>query len=98
MRASFLLMRESVSLENSRWRRGLIPGYPKFESWSANCKHYWQALTTGCLLSKTNGSSARFEVERAKEWETCERDDKRGSLTAQKRGVRGREYTASSVD
>ena len=26
MRASFLLMRESVSLEKSRWRQGLIPG------------------------------------------------------------------------
>ena len=43
-----------------------ILGYPKFWSWSANCKHYWQACTAECLLSKTNGPSARSEVECAK--------------------------------
>ena len=43
-----------------------ILGYPKLESWSAKHKHYWQTFTTGCLLSKTNGSSVRSKVERAK--------------------------------
>ena len=47
-------------------------GYPKFESWSAKYEHYWQAFTTGCLLIKTSGSSARPELEGAKVWDPCE--------------------------
>ena len=61
-----------------------ILGYPEFESWSAKPKHYWQASTTGCLLIKTNGSSVRSEIERAKVRGTCEEDDGKGSLTARK--------------
>ena len=61
-----------------------IRGYPKFESWSAKYKHYWQASTTGCLLIKTSGSSARPELVRAKVWDSCEKDDGKDSLTVRK--------------
>ena len=62
-----------------------ILGYPKLESWSAKHKHYWQTFTTGCLLSKTSGSSVRFKIERAKVWDTCKEDDGKGSLTIRRR-------------